>query len=154
MTALVSENPYRDSRIKKISLDIELSAYSSLRVIKLEPEKRIVKPEELAIINVRLQAYRSAVSVKRITYKAPAIEGKYRLRVRGASTPRPPNELESPDPWDGILTLEELLERLKSRIKDSDLVVETLADEPRIVGIERFDVPVMGWGYIDITVQK
>jgi hypothetical protein len=154
MTALVAENPYKDSRIKKISLEIELSAYSSLRVIKLEPEKKIVKPEELAIINVRLQAYRSVVSVKRITYKAPALEGKYRLRVRGASTPRPSNELENLDPWDGILTLEELLERLKSRIKDSDLVVESVSDEPRIVGIERFDVPVMGWGYIDITVLK
>jgi hypothetical protein len=154
MTALIAENPYRDSRIKKIGLEIETSAYSSLRVIKLEPEKKIVKPNELAVINVRLQAYRSAVSVKRIIYKAPSQEGTYRLRVRGANTPRPQSELESADPWDGILTLDELLERLKSRIKDSDLVVETLFDDPSIIGIERFDVPVMGWGYIDVVVQK
>ncbi len=154
MTALVSENPYRESRIKKIVLDIEMTAYSNLRVIKLEPEKKIVKPGELAIINVRLQAYRSAVSVKRISYKAPSEAGKYRLRVRGASTPRPRNELENPDPWDGMLTLDEFLERLKSRIKDSDLLVETLSDDPVMIGLERFDVPVTGWGYIDITVQK
>jgi hypothetical protein len=154
MTALIAENPYKDSRIKKIVLEVELGAYSSLRVIKLEPEKKVVKPEELAIINVRLQNYRSVVSVKRIAYKAPAVEGTYRLRVRGASTPRPPNELENPDPWDGILTLDELLERLKSRIKDSDLVIESMSDEPRILGVERFDIPVMGWGYIDVIVQK
>ncbi len=154
MTALITENPYRESRLKKISLEIEISAYSSLRVIKLEPEKKMVKPNELAVINLRLQAYRSAVIVKRILYKAPSEEGQYRLRVRGAATPRPQNELENPDPWDGILTLDELLERLKSRIKDSDLVVETLRPEPVIVGLERFDVPVTGWGYIDVTVQK
>jgi hypothetical protein len=29
-----------------------------------------------------------------------------------------------------------------------------VSDEPRILGVERFDIPVMGWGYIDVTVQK
>ncbi len=153
MTALVVENPYRDSRLKKVSLEIELSPVAELRVIKIEPEKKTLKPGEIGILNVRLQAYRSVVSVKRISYKAPAETGEYHLRVRGASTPRPRSELESPDPWDQILTLDELLERLKSRVKDSDLVVETLGDEPALIGLERFDVPVTGWGYFDITVK-
>jgi hypothetical protein len=50
--------------------------------------------------------------------------------------------------------LDEFLERLKSRVKDSDLLVETLSDDPVMIGLERFDVPVTGWGYIDVTVQK
>lgn len=154
MTALIAENPYTESRIKKISLELEIGLYSNLRVIKLEPEKKTLKPNELGIINVRLQSYRSSVLVKRISYKAPSTEGTYQLRVRGAATPRPRNELENPDPWDGILTLDELLERLKSRLKDSDLLVETMSDTPDIIGLERFDVPVTGWAYIDIVVQK
>ncbi len=154
MTALIAENPYRESRIKKIVLEIEILPYSSLRVIKLEPEKKVVKPDEVAFINVRLQAYRSAVSVKRISYKAPSTEGEYRLRVRGAATSRPRNELDNPDPWDGILTLDELLERLRSRLKDTDLLVETLGDTPDVIGLERFDVPVTGWEYVDISVKK
>jgi hypothetical protein len=154
MTALVSENPYREPRLTKISLEIELSQYSTLRLIKLEPEKKTVKPGELAFLNLRLQSYRSSVVVKRIAYKAPSELGKHRLRVRGGATPRPRNELENPDPWDGILTLDALLERLKSRLKDSDVLVETITNDPDVVGLERFDVPVTGWAYLDITVAE
>jgi hypothetical protein len=125
-----------------------------LRLIKLEPEKKIVKAGELAFLNLRLQSYRSSVLVKRIAYKAPIELGKHRLRVRGAATPRPNNQLQNPDPWDGILTLDALLERLKTRLKDSDVLVETLSDDPDIIGLERFDVPVTGWAYFDITVVE
>jgi hypothetical protein len=154
MTALVSENPYRDPRLSKISLEVELSQYSSLRLIKLEPEKKTLKPGELAFLNLRLQSYRSSVLVKRISYRAPTEVGKHRLRVRGGATPRPRSELENPDPWDGFLTLDTLLERLRSRLKDSDALVETLVEPPSIIGLERFDVPVTGWAYFDITVDK
>jgi hypothetical protein len=154
MTALISENPYREPRLKKISLELELSQYSSLRLIKLEPEKKTVKPGELAFLNLRLQSYRSSVVVKRIAYKAPTELGKHRLRVRGAATPRPRNELENPDPWDGILTLDSMLERLKSRLKDVDVLVETISDDPDVLGTERFDVPVTGWAYFDVTVAE
>jgi hypothetical protein len=154
MTALISENPYREPRLSKISLEVELSQYSSLRLIKLEPEKKTVKAGELAFLNLRLQSYRSSVLVKRIAYKAPTELGKHRLRVRGAATPRPLNQLQNPDPWDGILTLDTLLERLKTRLKDSDVLVETLSDDPDVIGLERFDVPVTGWAYFDITVDK
>ncbi|MFN3265864.1 MAG: hypothetical protein ACK41E_03395 [Deinococcales bacterium] len=152
MTALISENPYRDPRLTKISLALELEQYNTLRLIKLEPEKKTLEPNELGFINMRLQAYRGSAVVKRISYKAPSEPGQHRLRVRGGATPRPKNELENPDPWDGVLTLDSLLERLRSRLKDVDALVETT--EPRIVGIERFDVPVTGWAYFDITVVE
>ena len=159
LLALITENPYAAVNLKKLSLSLEIAPYSALRIVKVDSEKKSLKAGESTSLNLRLQPYRGASVQRRVSFKIPsdAQAGSLRLRVRGTSTPRPRNDAslqDNPDPWDGVLTFEELLERMRSRLSGEYAVVETTGDSPTVIGIENCDDVVSGWAYIDIQVVK
>ena len=159
LLALITENPYAVANLKKLSLSLEVTKYGALRIIKADSEKKSLKAGESTTLNLRLQPYRAAPLQRRVTFRIPADAqvGTLRLRVRGIATPRPrtpASVLENPDPWDGVLTFEELLERMRSRLGGDYAVVETVGDDPVVVGVENCDEVVTGWAYIDVQVVK
>ena len=159
LLALIVENPYAAVNLKKLSLSLEVAPYSALRIIKVEGEKKALKAGESTTLNLRLQPYRNAAVQRRVTFKIPADAqvGTLKLRVRGLATSRPRNDAslqDNPDPWDGVLTFEELLERMRSRLSGEYAVVETIGDSPVVIGIENCDEVVTGWAYIDVQVIK
>ncbi len=159
LLALITENPYAVVNLKKLSLSLEVTKYSALRIIKADSEKKSLKAGESTTLNLRLQPYRGASLQRRVSFKIPsdAQVGPLRLRVRGLSTSRPrtaASNLENPDPWDGVLTFEELLERMRSRLSGEYAVVETVSDDPVVIGIENCDDVVTGWAYLDVQVVK
>ena len=159
LLALITENPYAAVNLKKLSLSLEVAPYSALRIVKADSEKKSLKAGESTTLNLRLQPYRAAPLQRRVSFRVPidAQVGTLRLRVRGVATPRPRTEasgLENPDPWDGVLTFEELLERMRSRLTAEYAVVETTGDSPVVIGIENCDEVVTGWAYIDVQVVK
>lgn len=159
LLALITENPYAAVNLKKLSLSLEVAPYSVLRIIKAESEKKSLKAGDSTTLNLRLQPYRGVSMQRRVSFKIPsdAPVGTLRLRVRGLATPRPRNDAslqDNPDPWDGVLTFEELLERMRSRLGGDYAVVETVGDDPVVIGIENCDDVVTGWAYIDVQVVK
>ena len=115
LLALITENPYAAVNLKKLSLSLEITPYSALRIVKADSEKKSLKAGESTTLNLRLQPYRGPSAQRRVSFKIPndAQIGPLRLRARGLATPRPRNDASSqdnPDPWDGLLTFEELLE--------------------------------------------
>jgi hypothetical protein len=159
LLALIAENPYRSANLKKLSLTLEVAPYNALRVIRADLERKSLKAGETTTLNLRLQPYRSASVQRRIALRIPsdAEPGKLKLRVRGASTARPVNSdspPENPDPWDGLLTFDELLERMRSRITGDYAVVETVGADQKVIGAEAFGDIVTGWVYVDVQVIK
>ncbi|NJK44050.1 MAG: hypothetical protein HC933_06960 [Pleurocapsa sp. SU_196_0] len=61
---------------------------------------------------------------------------------------------DNPDPWDGVLTFEELLERLRSRVTQDYAVIETTGENPVVIGLEPVNDVVTGWVYVDVQVTK
>ena len=159
LLALITENPYAAVNLKKLSLALEVAPYSALRIIKADSEKKSLKAGESTTLNLRLQPYRGTSLQRRVAFRVPADAqvGPLKLRVRGLATPRPRNDAslqDNPDPWDGVLTFEELLERMRSRLSGAYAVVETTGDSPVVIGIENCDEVVTGWTYIDVQVVK
>jgi hypothetical protein len=157
LLALIAENPYAPVNLKRVTATLELAPYNALRVVKADLERKTLKPGESTTMNVRLQPYRAPSIQRRVSFRVPtdAQLGTLRLRVRGALTPRPRTDnLENPDPWDGVLTFEELLERMRSRVTGDAAVVETIGSDPQLVGLERMDEVVSGWVYVDVQVVK
>ena len=159
LLALITENPYAAVNLKKLSLSLEVTPYSALRIIKAESEKKSLKAGESTTLNLRLQPYRGTSLQRRVAFRVPADAqvGPLKLRVRGLATPRPRNDAslqDNPDPWDGVLTFEELLERMRSRLSGEYAAVETTGDSPVVIGIENCDEVVTGWAYIDVQVVK
>ncbi len=161
LLALLAENPYQTANLKRLSLTLEVASYNALRVVKADAEKKTLKAGESTTINLRLQPYRNASVQRRVLFRVPpdAQPGVLHLRVRGAGTPTPrtaQTQQQNPDPWDGLLTYDELLERLRSRIMQNSVLVETTETdrEPRLIGLETFESVVTGWAYVDVTVVK
>ena len=159
LLALIAENPYAAVNLKRLTLNLEVAPYNALRVVKAEVEKKTLKAGESTTLNLRLQPYRAASQQRRVLIRIPAdtAAGTLHLRVRGAGTGRPQNDAssqENPDPWDGILTFDELLERMRSRVTGDYAVVETTGDNPTLIGLESFGEVVTGWAYVDMQVVK
>jgi hypothetical protein len=159
LLALIAENPYAAVNLKRLTLSLEVVPYNALRVVKADIEKKTLKAGESTTLNLRLQPYRAASQQRRVLIRIPAdtAAGTLHLRVRGAGTGRPRNDAssqENPDPWDGILTFDELLERMRSRVTGDYAVVETTGDNPALIGLESFSEVVTGWAYVDVQVVK
>jgi SpoIVB peptidase S55 len=152
--ALVAENPFKAPGLQRLKLTLELAPYNLTRLVKAEPESKKVKPGQTVGINLRLQPWRSAVMVRRLSVKIPndAGEGEYILKIRGGLTPRPDSASSSNDPWDGLLGFDDLLERLRNRISGDNVLVETNDDEPSVLEVEAVGVPVSGLLSVKFTV--
>ena len=152
--ALVAENPFKAPGLQRLKLTLELAPYNLTRLVKAEPEVKKVTAGQTVGINLRLQPWRAAVVLRRISVKIPndASEGEYILKVRGGLTPRPDSASSSDDPWDGLLGFDDLLERLRNRISGDNVLIETNEDEPSIIEVESIGVPVSGLLSVKFTV--
>jgi hypothetical protein len=157
LLALIAENPYAAPNFKRVSVTLEVAPYNALRIVKADLERKTMKAGEATTMNVRLQPFRAGSVQRRVAFRIPtdAQPGTVRLRVRGAGTPRPQvDALQNPDPWDGVLTFEELLERMRSRATGEACIVETTGSDPQAVGLENVGEVVTGWVYVDVQVVK
>ena len=157
--ALVAENPFRTPGLRSVRLSIDLAPFALTRLVRVEPETRNVKPGQTVGLNVRLQPYRSAPVVRRIAVKIPdeAPMGSFQITVRGGLTPRNEVGQGSRDAFDGLLTFEELLERLRNRISGENVLVETQPNGsslPSILAVEAQSAPVSGLIPLELTVTK
>jgi SpoIVB peptidase S55 len=152
--ALVAENPFKAPGLQRLKLTLELAPYNLTRLVKAEAESKKVKPGQTVGINLRLQPWRAAVMVRRLSVKIPndAPEGEYILKIRGGLTPRPDSASSSNDPWDGLLGFDDLLERLRNRISGDNVLIETNEDEPAVLEVEAVGVPVSGLLSVKFTV--
>jgi hypothetical protein len=157
--ALVAENPFRTPGLRGVRLTVDLAPFALTRLVRVEPETRTVKPGQTVGLNVRLQPYRAAPVVRRIAVKIPddAPVGSFQLTVRGGLTPRNEVGQGSRDAFDGLLTFEELLERLRNRISGENVLVETQPNGsslPSILAVEAQSAPVSGLIPLELTVAK
>jgi SpoIVB peptidase S55 len=155
--AVLLENPYRASGLKSVKINLEVAPFALARIVKLEPETKKAKAGDVVGVNVRLQPYRGTPLVRRITFKIPESqpEGALKLRVRGGLTPRPSDPNDSNDVFEGVLTFEDLLEKLKNRLSSENVFVESgFGHDTDIIGLERFGDPVLGLIPFEISVVK
>ncbi len=157
--ALVAENPFRTPGLRGVRLTIDLAPFALTRLVRVEPEARTVKPGQTVGLNVRLQPYRAAPVVRRIAVRIPddAQVGSFQLTVRGGLTPRNEVGRGPRDAFDGLLTFEELLERLRNRISGENVLVETQPNGsslPSILAVEAQSAPVSGLIPLELTVAK
>jgi SpoIVB peptidase S55 len=152
--ALVAENPFRTPGLQRLKLTLELAPYNLTRLVKAEPESKKVKAGQTVGLNLRLQPWRAAATVRRISVKIPndAPEGEYRLNIRGGLTPRADTGNPSNDPWEGLLGFDDLLERLRNRISGDNVLIETDETEPSVLEVEAVGVPVSGLLSVKFTV--
>lgn len=159
VVALISENPFRTPGLKSVKIGFEISPFALTRLVRVEPETKTVKAGQVIGLNVRLQPYRAAPVVRRIAVKIPegTPEGPFELTVRGGLTIRPDPDRATRDAFDGILSFEELLERLRNRISGENVLVETRADgsgTPSVLALEVQGAPVSGLIPLELTVIK
>ncbi len=159
VVALIAENPFRTPGLKSVKLSFEISPFALTRLVRVEPETRTVKAGSVIGLNVRLQPYRTAPIVRRIAVRIPedAPVGPIELTVRGGLTARPDPDRETRDAFDGLLSFEELLERLRSRISGENVLVETRPDgsgTPTVLAIDAQTAPVSGLIPLELTVIK
>jgi SpoIVB peptidase S55 len=155
--AVLLENPYRASGLKAVKINLEVAPFALARIVKLEPEVKKAKAGEVIGVNVRLQPYRGAPVVRRISFKIPEgqPEGALKLRVRGGLSPRPTDPNDSNDIFEGVLTFEDLLEKLKNRLSSENMFVESgFGHDTDIIGLERFTDPVLGLIPFEIIIVK
>jgi hypothetical protein len=157
--ALLAENPFQASGLKSVRASIEVQPFALANLVRIEPETRTVKPGQTITLNVRLQPYRAAPIVRRLTVKIPndQPEGALRLIVRGGLTPRPDNNSGPRDPWEGILSFDDLLERLKNRISGENILVETEGNGlagANTLAANAQTLPVAGLIPVLLNVQK
>ena len=155
--AVLLENPYRASGLKSVKVNLEVAPFALARIVKLEPEVKKAKAGDVVGVNVRLQPYRGTPVVRRISFKIPEgqPEGALKLRVRGGLTPRPADPNDSNDVFEGVLTFEDLLEKLKNRLSSENVFVESgFGHDTDIIGLERFGDPVLGLIPFEISVVK
>ena len=159
VVALISQNPFRTPGLKSVKINFEISPFALTRLVRVEPETKTVKPGQVIGLNVRLQPYRAAPVVRRIAIKIPdsAPDGAFNLTVRGGLTARPDAEGSTRDVFDGVLSFEELLERLRNRISGENVLVETRPDgsgTPTVLALEAQSAPVSGLIPLELTVKK
>lgn len=159
VVALIMENPFRTPGLKSVKIGFEISPFALTRLVRVEPETRTVKAGQVVGLNVRLQPYRAAPVVRRIAVKIPddAPEGPFQLTVRGGLTARPDPDRASRDAFDGILSFEELLERLRNRISGENVLIETRPDgssTPSVLALEAQSAPVSGLIPLELTVTR
>lgn len=155
--AVLLENPYRASGLKSVKINLEVAPFALARMVKLEPEVKKAKAGDVVGVNVRLQPYRGTPVVRRVTFEIPdtQAEGVLKLRVRGGLTPRPADPNDSDDIFEGVLTFEDLLEKLKNRLSSENMFVESgFGHDTDIIGLEKFADPVLGLIPFEITVVK
>jgi SpoIVB peptidase S55 len=155
--AVLLENPYRASGLKAVKVNLEVAPFALARIVKLEPEVKKAKAGQVIGVNVRLQPYRGTPVVRRISFKIPEgqPEGALKLRVRGGLTPRPTDPNDSNDIFEGVLTFEDLLEKLKNRLSSENMFVESgFGHDTDIIGLEKFADPVLGLIPFEIAVVK
>jgi SpoIVB peptidase S55 len=159
VVALIEENPFRTPGLKSVKLSFEISPFALTRLVRVEPETKTVKAGSVIGLNVRLQPYRTAPIVKRIAVKIPedTPAGPFELTVRGGLTARPDPDRETRDAFDGLLSFEELLERLRNRISGQNVLVETRPDgsgTPTVLAVDAQSAPVSGLIPLELTVIK
>jgi SpoIVB peptidase S55 len=155
--SVLLENPYRASGLKAVKVNLEVASFALARIVKLEPEVKKAKAGQVIGVNVRLQPYRGTPVVRRISFKIPEgqPEGALKLRVRGGLTPRPTDPNDSNDIFEGVLTFEDLLEKLKNRLSSENMFVESgFGHDTDIIGLEKFADPVLGLIPFEIAVVK
>ena len=155
--SVLLENPYRASGLKAVKVNLEVAPFALARIVKLEPEVKKAKAGDVVGVNVRLQPYRGTAVVRRIAFKIPEgqPEGALKLRVRGGLTPRPSDPNDSNDVFEGVLTFEDLLEKLKNRLSSENVFVESgFGHDTDIIGLERFGDPVLGLIPFEISIVK
>ena len=149
--AIFADNPFRAAEVERLAMSVRFErAQREAELVKVVPERKMLKVGEALFLNVRLQPYRADPVVERVKVRLPSkLRGTVTLTVRGGATPADGGGDLRP-----LLSFAELLAGLETNVQASELVVEVRIDgEPRL--LTRLSLPylVSGSEAVELEVR-
>lgn len=138
--AILAQNPFAESAVTQVSLAVRLD--DRQRVASLEEaiaEETTVLAGENAVVHLRLQPFRQAAIVRTVSVPLPAdLEGEVTLLIRGGDVPRDTGDAHLDEQEvDRPRSYAELLDALRQQVQASELVVEVVTPEGKLLRLLR-----------------
>ena len=155
--AILASNQFSESNVTQVALAIRID--DRQRVASLEEavaEEPVVTAGENAIVHLRLQPYRQSAIVRNISVPLPAdLEGEVTLLIRGGDVARDTGDADVDEQEvDRPRSYRELLDALRQQVQASELVVEVVTPDGKVLRLLRtpFAFVVEGRESLDLTV--